>query len=128
MAFQGEYFVDRYGAAAAEHTPPIRRMLEMGVPVGLGTDATRVASYNPWVALVMARHRRDGRRAHALPEDESVGPAHGAPALHARLSVDVARRRREGIDRSRASTPISRRSVPTTSRYPTTRFGTSCRC
>ena len=26
-------------------------MLEMGVPVGLGTDATRVASYNPWVAL-----------------------------------------------------------------------------
>jgi predicted amidohydrolase YtcJ len=51
MAFQGEYFVDRYGARAAEHTPPIRRMLEMGVPVGAGTDATRVASYNPWVAL-----------------------------------------------------------------------------
>lgn len=51
MAFQGEYFVDRYGAAAASHTPPVRRMLELGVPVGLGTDATRVASYNPWVAL-----------------------------------------------------------------------------
>jgi predicted amidohydrolase YtcJ len=51
MAYQGEYFVDRYGAAAAEATPPVRRMLEMGVPVGLGTDATRVASYNPWVAL-----------------------------------------------------------------------------
>jgi hypothetical protein len=26
-------------------------MLEMGVPVGAGTDATRVASYNPWTAL-----------------------------------------------------------------------------
>jgi predicted amidohydrolase YtcJ len=51
MAFQGEYFVDRYGAAAAERTPPIRRMLEMGVPVGAGTDATRVASYNPFVSL-----------------------------------------------------------------------------
>lgn len=51
MAFQGEYFVDRYGAAAAQATPPVRRMLELGVPVGLGTDATRVASYNPWVAL-----------------------------------------------------------------------------
>jgi predicted amidohydrolase YtcJ len=51
MAFQGEHFVDRYGAGAAEHTPPVRRMLEMGIPVGLGTDATRVASYNPWVAL-----------------------------------------------------------------------------
>jgi predicted amidohydrolase YtcJ len=51
MAYQGEDFVDRYGAGAAEHTPPIRRMLAMGLPVGAGTDATRVASYNPWVAL-----------------------------------------------------------------------------
>ena len=51
MAFQGEYFVDRYGAKQAQRTPPIRRMLELGVPVGAGTDATRVASYNPFVAL-----------------------------------------------------------------------------
>ena len=51
MAFQGEYFVDRYGKDAAKHTPPIRKMLELGVPVGGGTDATRVASYNPWVSL-----------------------------------------------------------------------------
>ncbi len=51
MAFQGEYFVARYGAKAAQRTPPIRRMLEMGLPVGGGTDATRVASYNPWVSL-----------------------------------------------------------------------------
>src|SRR5476649_2915776 len=36
MAFQGEYFVDRYGAQQAKRTPPIRRMLEMGVPVGAG--------------------------------------------------------------------------------------------
>src|SRR5207245_6643418 len=27
------------------------RMLELGIPVGAGTDATRVASYNPWVSL-----------------------------------------------------------------------------
>jgi predicted amidohydrolase YtcJ len=51
MAFQGEYFVDRYGAQAARATPPVKRMLETGVPVGAGTDATRVASYNPWTAL-----------------------------------------------------------------------------
>lgn len=51
MAFQGEYFTDRYGARAAEATPPVKRMLDMGVPVGGGTDATRVASYNPWVGL-----------------------------------------------------------------------------
>jgi predicted amidohydrolase YtcJ len=51
MAFQGEYFVDRYGADAARTTPPIKRMLDAGIPVGAGTDATRVASYNPWTAL-----------------------------------------------------------------------------
>lgn len=51
MAYQGEYFIDRYGADAARHTPPTVQMLHMGIPVGAGTDATRVASYNPWVSL-----------------------------------------------------------------------------
>jgi predicted amidohydrolase YtcJ len=51
MAFQGEYFVDHYGKLQTQRTPPIRRMLELGVPVGAGTDATRVSSYNPFVAL-----------------------------------------------------------------------------
>lgn len=51
MAFQGEYFVERFGAEAAKETPPIAKMLKAGLPVGGGTDATRVASYDPWVAL-----------------------------------------------------------------------------
>jgi predicted amidohydrolase YtcJ len=51
MAFQGEYFINRYGKAQAEQSPPIKRMLAAGVPVGAGTDATRVASYNPFVSL-----------------------------------------------------------------------------
>lgn len=51
MAYQGEYFKNRYGALAAEQTPPVKRMLEMEVPVGTGSDATRVSSYNPWVTL-----------------------------------------------------------------------------
>jgi predicted amidohydrolase YtcJ len=51
MAYQGEYFAQRYGARQAEQSPPITRMLAAGLPVGAGTDATRVASYNPWVSL-----------------------------------------------------------------------------
>jgi predicted amidohydrolase YtcJ len=51
MAYQGEYFVERYGHGAAEATPPVRKMLDKGVKVSAGTDATRVASYNPWVSL-----------------------------------------------------------------------------
>jgi predicted amidohydrolase YtcJ len=51
MAYAGEYFVERYGAEAAAHAPPIRQMLDAGLTVGAGTDATRVASYNPWISL-----------------------------------------------------------------------------
>ena len=50
MAYQGEYFTERYGARATEATPPIKRILEKGVKISAGTDATRVASYNPWVS------------------------------------------------------------------------------
>ncbi|MBJ7311242.1 amidohydrolase [Rugamonas sp. CCM 8940] len=51
MAYQGEYFVERYGHGAAEATPPVAKILAAGVKVSAGTDATRVASYNPWVSL-----------------------------------------------------------------------------
>ncbi|MDZ4859693.1 MAG: amidohydrolase [Candidatus Hydrogenedentes bacterium] len=51
MAFAGEYFVERYGKEAVAYAPPIRKMLEMGIPVGAGTDGTRVSSFNPWPSL-----------------------------------------------------------------------------
>ena len=51
MAYQGEFFAQRYGHEAVRNTPPVRRMLQAGIPLGAGTDATRVASYNPWVCL-----------------------------------------------------------------------------
>src|SRR5580700_8407936 len=51
MAYQGEYFVERYGPGAAEATPPIARMMAAGLKISAGTDATRVSSYNPWVSL-----------------------------------------------------------------------------
>jgi len=51
LAYAGEYFVERYGAAKAKYAPPLKLMIKMGIPVGAGTDGTRVASYNPWPAL-----------------------------------------------------------------------------
>ena len=51
MGYQGEYFVEQYGRNAAVAAPPIRRILAEGIQVGLGTDATRVSTYNPWVSL-----------------------------------------------------------------------------
>ncbi|WP_430390133.1 amidohydrolase [Dyella sp. 20L07] len=51
MAYQGEYFVARHGAAAAANTPPFKRMLETGIPVGVGSDASHMGSHNPWATL-----------------------------------------------------------------------------
>ena len=51
MAYQGEAFIKRYGKAAAAKTVPLKKIMEMGIRVGMGTDGTRVASYNPWVGL-----------------------------------------------------------------------------
>ncbi|KUO09319.1 amidohydrolase [Streptomyces sp. DSM 15324] len=51
LSFQGEAFLRRYGPGAAADAPPVRAMLERGLTVGAGTDATRVSTYNPWVAL-----------------------------------------------------------------------------
>jgi predicted amidohydrolase YtcJ len=51
MAFAGEVFAERYGRDAASHAPPLRAMLRAGIPLGAGTDATRVSSHNPWLAL-----------------------------------------------------------------------------
>lgn len=51
MAYAGEYFVERYGAEAAKTAPPVKKIMDAGIPIGAGTDGTRVASYNPWPAL-----------------------------------------------------------------------------
>ena len=39
------------GRRRTAHAAHRRRCCSMGIPVGAGTDATRVASYNPWVSL-----------------------------------------------------------------------------
>jgi len=54
MAFAGEDFVERYGAEQAKRTPPIKQMLSAGITVGLGTDGTRVSSFNPWATYYWA--------------------------------------------------------------------------
>lgn len=51
MAFQGEYFMERYGNDAVKKAPPLKALLKSGIPIAAGTDATRVASYNPWISL-----------------------------------------------------------------------------
>lgn len=51
LQFQAEDFVATYGAEKLKRTPNFRAILKLGVPVGGGTDATRVTSYNPWFSI-----------------------------------------------------------------------------
>jgi predicted amidohydrolase YtcJ len=50
MYFQGELYTEMYGQPTTQ-LPPIKKMLSMGIPVGMGTDAPRISTYNPWMAL-----------------------------------------------------------------------------
>ena len=84
MAYQGEYFVERYGAAKAANSPPVRQMLAAGVPVGAGTDATRVASYNPWVSLYWLVAGRTVGGLQLYDERKQAGSDDGAAPLDRR--------------------------------------------
>jgi len=49
--FEGEQQLKEKGAEAMKRIPRMNSALTIGVHVGAGTDAHRVMSYNPWVAL-----------------------------------------------------------------------------
>ena len=51
MYFGGEQFRQQNGVDAARRAPPVETAREIGVAIGAGTDAHRVASYNPFTSL-----------------------------------------------------------------------------
>jgi predicted amidohydrolase YtcJ len=62
--FRGEAFLGQRGADAIRLAPPIGTALRNGLPVGGGTDAHRVMSYNSFVSL---QWMLDGRTVAVLP-------------------------------------------------------------
>lgn len=60
MYLEGDRAVHVHGEKALERMPPLRTALRVGVKVGAGTDAHRVADYNPFIAL---RWMLDGKSA-----------------------------------------------------------------
>jgi len=103
MAYQGEYFVERYGFGAAEATPPIKKIIDRGVKVSAGTDATRVASYNPWISLAwlvtgktVGEIHRSGRDPLAGYEVIKIGLLPPRAALYERIHARVQAMIRDG--------------------------------
>ena len=60
MYFDGERERQAKGEAELKRMPPLRTALKVGTRIGAGTDAHRVANYNPFVAL---RWMLDGKSA-----------------------------------------------------------------
>jgi hypothetical protein len=103
MAYQGEYFVERYGSGAAEQTPPIARILEQGVKASAGTDATRVASYNPWVSLYWLVTGKTVGGLTLYPPAQSARPRERAANVDRKRRVVLERSRQKRQDRERAA-------------------------
>ncbi|MEU8204447.1 amidohydrolase [Streptosporangium sp. NPDC049046] len=51
LRFLGDQVVGAFGAERVRDAPPLRALLEAGVPVSAGTDAMRGASYDPFTSL-----------------------------------------------------------------------------
>lgn len=60
MYLDGDKALHRHGDKQLERMPPINTALKLGIPIGAGTDAHRVADYNPFIAL---RWMLDGKSA-----------------------------------------------------------------
>jgi predicted amidohydrolase YtcJ len=51
FVFSGDEVAQNWPQDIVRKAPPMKTMLAMGVPVGGGTDSTRVAPYNPFVSI-----------------------------------------------------------------------------
>ena len=76
--FQRPSMLSKWGGQALQRTPPLGEAIELGLPVGLGTDAHRVMDPNPFVCLQWAIDGRsvDGQStrtgAHLLTREQAL--------------------------------------------------------
>ncbi len=105
--FRGEAFLGQRGLELARASPPIVTALKMGIPVGGGTDAHRVMSYNPFVSL---RWMLDGKTAGGIamrgPRNCRAGSRRSASTPRAARGFPSTRRRAARL--RPANSPTSR--------------------
>jgi predicted amidohydrolase YtcJ len=75
LIFRAADSADLWGKEVAQRSPPLRRMLELGIPVGAGTDATVVTPHDPWRCLwwLVTGQSLDGAAAR-IPEQRLTRP------------------------------------------------------
>lgn len=73
LYFQGEQFLQQYGSSTTlQMITPVKEMVRRGVPVGLGTDALRIASSNPWITAYYLISGKAAGGIQVLPADERL--------------------------------------------------------
>ena len=82
MAFQGEYFVDRYGAKQAAAHSPHPADARVGRSRGGGHGRHPGLQLQPVRRPLLADHGQDRRGHFALPGGQPPRPPGGAPSLH----------------------------------------------
>jgi hypothetical protein len=117
MLMRASKSVVAWSAEAVEQSPPLRRMIEMGFPIGAGTDATVVSSINPWLSLwwMVSGHTFGGpRRAaeHRLTRDPGNGPTSQSSTATTSASRRTRSRSCARTSRSSAGASSTPRSAP----------------
>jgi predicted amidohydrolase YtcJ len=51
LVLTGDYYMELWGQAKARNAPPLRTLIDSGVPLGAGTDALRSGNYSPMLSL-----------------------------------------------------------------------------
>ena len=51
LAFRATDSIESWGTEAVIAAPPLRDILDLGIPLGAGTDATVVTPLNPWLSM-----------------------------------------------------------------------------
>lgn len=51
MLFRAADSAELWGEDVLRRSPPLRRILDLGIPLGAGTDGTAVSPYNPWWSM-----------------------------------------------------------------------------
>ncbi|AIF48025.1 amidohydrolase [Dyella japonica] len=86
MAYQGEYVIGRYGETAAARSPPLRHLLDAGLPVGVGSGAAEQASMDPWTTLYWLTTGRTMGGVTLYPPEQRLDRT-TALALHTRANT-----------------------------------------
>ncbi len=51
LVFKADEAAGHWGDETAANAPPVRDMLDLGIPVAAGSDSTRASAENPWLSL-----------------------------------------------------------------------------